>query len=86
MQEINPCFATSCVFMVLNSVILTLHITISTKSVELLDRYNKESVVANALFFIGSGLSEQSRITCMLRHSFDASFRFGNRLKSSALL
>lgn len=62
MQEINPCFATSCVFMVLNSDILTLHITISTKPVELLDRYNKESVVANALFFIGSGLSELSRI------------------------
>lgn len=86
MQDINPCFATSCVFMMLNNDILTFLITISTKPVELLDRYNKESVVANALFFIGSGLSELSRITCMLRHFSSASFRFGNRLKSSALL
>lgn len=71
--------------MMLNYDILTFLITISTKPVELLDRYNKESVVANALFFIGSGLSELSR-TCMLRHFSSASFRFGNRLKSSALL
>ena len=85
MQDINPCFATSCVFMMLNYDILTFLITISTKPVELLARYNKESVVANALFFIGSGLSELSR-TCMLRHFSSASLRFGNRLKSSALL
>lgn len=40
MQDINPCFATSCVFMMLNYDILTFLITISTKPVELLDRYN----------------------------------------------
>lgn len=65
MQDINPCFATSCVFMMLNSDILTLHITISTKPVELLDRITKRALSPTL-----SSISARDCLNCPVSHAW----------------